>query len=404
MALCISISSSLVYSQSIINNTFKTITKGDFTYAGAFRIPNTKLGDSLANYSSGVIALGKNNQSLYMVGHQKNNAVAEFILPKPSFEKDVDDLPIASVMQNFSSLIKNKKITGTQIRNSQNLNRINGMLYEKGKLFVNMLEYYDADGQNTHTTLVAENAHNLAESSIKGFYAIEGGTKIAGWYSKIPQEWQTVFDSEYIVGSAANYPINSRQSIGPSAALIDLDAFNEYKGGSVPSKTLLGFSLKNRLNKDLFNKSLKNDLWTHKSQAWYGFIVPNTNTYVTIGWSGGHHSGIGYKHKGRKGKKCPGYCAVDEQDYYNYMWLWDVRDMLKVYKGEAKPYELRPYEWGEFKVPFEHGEDNDKAQFNQIGGATFDSVNSILYVSLRGVDRLRNFAHSPIIVSFKLSK
>ena len=86
------------------------------------------------------------------------------------------------------------------------------------------------------------------------------------------------------------------------------------------------------------------------------------------------------------------------------MWLWDVRDMLKVYKGEAKPYELRPYEWGEFKVPFEHGEDIGKAQFNQIGGATFDSVNSILYVSLRGADRLRNYANSPIIVSFKIGK
>jgi hypothetical protein len=396
---------SFSHAQEMSNETGRLLSKNDFKYNGAFRIPNTKLGDSLANYSKGIIALGENGDSIYIIGHQKHSAIAEFKIPEPSLEDSVDDLPMAEVIQAFSSIVKNKKIARTTIPNTQNLNRINGMLFKNGKLFVNMLEYYNANGKNTHTTLVIDNAKNIARSPIRGFYSIQGGPKVAGWYSLIPPKWKSIFGSDYMVGHASNFPINSRQSIGPSAALINLDDFEHgLRGTTISSKQILGFSLKTPLNSDLKNESLKNNLWTHKSQAWYGFIAPNSDTYVTLGPSGGHKSAVKYKLKRKNGKKCPGYCPEDEKDYSNYIWLWNVNDMLKVHKGELKPYEVKPYEWGEFQIPFDHQFQDSNTYLNEIGGATFDHTKGILYISLRGVDKLRKFAHSPIIVSYRLKE
>jgi hypothetical protein len=394
---------SFVSAQEAFSDPDRLLFKSDFTYTGAFRIPNTKLGDSLANYSKGVITIGQNGQSIYLTGHQKHSAIAEFKIPVPSLTNSVEDLPMAEVIQEFSSIVSNNKISRTNVPNTQNLNRINGMLFENGKLFVNMLEYYNANGKNTHTTLVVDNAKNISHSPIRGFFSIQGGPRVAGWYSPIPLKWQNSFGSNYIVGHASNYPINSRLSIGPSAALINLEDFDrENSGLTIPSKKILGFSLKNRLHSDLFNESLKNDVWTYKSQAWYGFIAPNSNTYVTLGSSGGHKSGVKYKLTRANGKKCAGYCAVDKKDYSNYIWLWDVRDMIKVYNGQLKPHEIKPYEWGEFRIPFDNQFQQNYTTLNDIGGATFDQTNNVLYISLRGVDKIRQYAYSPIIVSYRL--
>ena len=92
---------------------------------------------------------------------------------------------------------------------------------------------------------------------------------------------------------------------------------------------MLGYRLDRPLKKDLFNEKGNNAVWTHLSQARFGFIVPGTSTYATFGSSGGHQSGVGYKLERPNANPCGGYCPQDPSDQYNYYWLWDMKDLLK---------------------------------------------------------------------------
>jgi hypothetical protein len=132
---------------------------------------------------------------------------------------------------------------------------------------------------------------------------------------------------------------NETKSVGPSAfAFNELDVFSSR---SVPDPigtvTLLDFSLTHPLHEDLSNISGTNHLRTHLSRVVFGFILPQTRTYVTLGHSGGHVSGVCYKCLQNDGTLCGGYCAPDADDYYHYYWLCDVNDLVagKICKPDA---------------------------------------------------------------------
>ena len=107
--------------------------------------------------------------------------------------------------------------------------------------------------------------------------------------------------------------------MGPSAFSFDARENVIYApSGKIPTTPLLDFSLKQILrdkstypivtdvNSILYNRDGRNKLWTILSNAAYGFIIPNTRTYLTIGFSGGHESGIGYKITQNNGNQCGG--------------------------------------------------------------------------------------------------
>ncbi len=181
--------------------------------------------------------------------------------------------------------------------------------------------------------------------------------------------------------------------MGPSAFAFDpLDIVGESViPNPAPTLKLLDFSLQNPLESDLSNSSGKNDVWTHLSRATYGFIPPRSTTYFTIGSSGGYQSGVSYKcQPANTESNCGGYCAQDANDKYAYFWLWDVRDFLMVKEGSMNSYDVRPYDYGEFILPFDSP---------QIGGGTYDPESGLLYLTLQRADRLQGTYYNPPIVA-----
>jgi len=166
----------------------------------------------------------------------------------------------------------------------------------------------------------------------------------------------------------------------------------------VRTSELLGFSLDRPLNRDLYNKTGKNNVWTHLSHARFGFIIPGTYTYATFGHSGGHGSGLGYKlNRGAEGD-CPGYCSVDPSDVYNYYWLWDMRDLFKVKSRRLRASDVRPYESGVFDIPFQ-----TTKHINPIGGGSYDADSGTLYLSVVNANNtLGQYSNPPVIVAFKI--
>ena len=375
------------------------LTISDIVFEGAFRVPASTFGGSEMNFSEGPIEFNPDNNSVFLVGHAHQQAIAEFSVPSLVKSSSVEDLEMSSApLQVFSSVLN--RVGGG---NTQNINRIGGMQYidsgsHKGALLVHGYEYYDAAGDNSHATLVLRDANDLAGSEVDGFYefTVDPG-HVAGWISPVPAVWQESLGGTFITGMSSGIPIISRTSVGPSAFAFNP---NDLLGQPEPDTAvsvvrLMDFSLGNPLHADLSNSSGENNLWTHLSRVVYGLIVPGTRTYLTIGYSAGHESGVCYKCTQTDGSGCGGYCAPDPDDYYHYYWLWDVNDFLKVRNGEIEAHEVRPYAYGLFPTPF---------QTNELGGGTYDPESGRLYLTVQRADRNQGtYANPPVLVAYSFA-
>ena len=399
----------------------------NFEYKGAFRIPNTTYGVSSANYSEGVIAYNSTNKSIFLVGHEQEDAFAEFNIPVLGLSTtDISSLPNATNVQpfvNFFNRVPNKNF-------GEKINRVTGMYLNAGQLIVNSAEYYDASADNIDTSLVVRNASNLGSSEISGFYQMEGAVHAAGWISDIPEELsQYLTDSSHLAGYSSILAINGRSSIGPTSFPVNLNDFNKT-AQHIDTTPVLDFSLTNYLylkdkddggdwitwgknivgdpnNPDTDingeNITLGNDLWTEKSNGVYGFIIPGTRTYAVIGSSGGHEFGVGYKITQDDGNVCGGYCSWKVADNYNYYWLWDVKDFVEVLSGVKTAFGLRPYEYGKFEAPLQFNGSTNSVQINKIGGGAYDAESNTLYLSLKYAGQTGSFDRSPLILAYSIN-
>lgn len=367
----------------------------DIEYQGAFRLPATTYGTSSLNYSQGPLEYNSENHSIFIAGHTHHQNIAEFAIPEIVKSEILSELNMAGApLQEFVSVLD--RATGG---NPQSINSIGGMEFVRdndgGKLIINGYEYYDAPGDNSETTLIAENASELGTCAMDGFHTFEGGAgHTSGWISPIPREWQATLGGTHITGQSSGIPIISRTSVGPSAFAFNMETL--VSGSTVPepipTTKLLDFSLGHPLHDDLSNEEGSNDIWTHLTRVVYGFIVPGTRTYLTIGQSGGHESGICYKCTQDNGHLCGGYCAPESDDYYHYYWMWDMNDLVAVKNGEMNSYDVRPYDYGEFPTPF---------ATNSFGGGSFDPQSGILYLTVQKADREQGtYSNPPVVVTF----
>ena len=291
----------------------RLMTIGELQYAGAFKLPSSQFGDSNLNYAKGVIEV--NGDSMFIVGHTHHDAIAEFKVPELVNSVSLNALNSAgNPLQTFSTVL-DRASNG----NAELLDEITGLEIIDGSLIVNAIEFYDGAADNTSTTLVLDDASQLSTSPVSAIHRMHGAARAAGWISQVPEPWQQRLGTRYIAGYSSGEPIIGRLSVGPSAFAVNFQTdLNTSVAKSISAEELQGFSLRQPLHADLFNDTGSNMLWTHLSQARYGFAVPGTSTYMTIGYSGGHQSGLAYKTVRANGEQCPGYCANDETDVYNH--------------------------------------------------------------------------------------
>lgn len=367
----------------------------DFKFIGGFRLPAKDYGDTSLNYAKGVIE--QTDDSLFIVGHQHHDMIAEFPIPELINSEVISELVIADDPIQLPVSILGAASSG----NTQGIDEITGLEVIDDQLIVNAMEYYDAPADNSHTTLIVDNAFELATANVGGYYEMQGAAHAGGWLSPIPTEWQAILGGDYLTGHSSGEPIISRLSVGPSAFVVTSSDLSQANAGDpeIKTATLLDFSLERPLHEDLFNESGENDLWTHTSRAVYGFIVPGTRTYATFGHTSGITSGIGYKITQDDGSLCPGYCSYLKSDQMNFYWLWDVSDLVAVKDGQLAASSVRPYAHGTFEVPYQTSD-----TVNRIGGASFDEASGILLFSVLKADNEQGeYANPPIIAGYRLN-
>lgn len=390
-------------------------------YEGAFIIPGTTYGESHANYSNGTIEYNSTNHSLFFAGHNVLGGVAEFEIPPLVNSTTLSDLNICTNLQPYRTLLND-------VPNPQAINTITGLKHYNGKLIINGLMYYNAAANNTHTSLVVNNASDIANSTLSGFYEMEGACHSAGWISDVPTNLQSLLGTNHLAGASSKHPINSRLAQGVTAFAVNPADFSGSTANMISTTPFMDYDLIDPVHADYsayynanyniesadsphFSGHTKADigavagsnaLWTELSAAAYGFIVPGTRTYFTIGSSGGHNSGIGYKAKQNNGNVCGGPCAYDANDYYNYYWLWDVNDMIAVKNGTMAANDVRPYAKGEFSVPFQTDVFTNTSEFHPIVGGTYNQEDGLLYLTIYDGAAKGKYSKNPVIVAYSI--
>lgn len=371
---------------------FSKLESKSLEYIGGFRLPVGKKGSSRLAYAQGIFALSPHDNTLFIVGHTHKQAVAELIIPSIALPGKESDWPIAKFKQPFSEVLSRAKHG-----NPQKINRITGMVVVNHQLVINGMEYYDGDTNVNNTTLILRDSDNIEASIVDGFFNLKGAAHAAGWISKVPREWRNALNSDFIFGNASTYAINSRLSIGPSAFGVYLWGLLDSKvsSGIISTDKFMDFSVSNPIVDDQYNKKGENNLWTEISSAFYGFIIPKTSTYFVIGNSGGHKGGIGYKATQDTGKICAGPCALVASDIYNYFWLFNVDDFLKVKSGVSNSYDIQPYQYGIF---------DQRHVRSQIIAADFQESTNRLFVLYGNEDRSQSkYEPAPLMRVYQLN-
>lgn len=364
----------------------------DMTYAGGFRVSGSQHGNSSASragFSRGAFTVSESGNTIFLAGDDAENRVGEMQIPTIVNTTDISQMNVGGIVQDFEVLNDPGGRFDTGI---QAFFAVTGMLAIDGKLIVNYYSWYDANALEADTTAVFQDSANLDTSAIVGPFQMNGAARSGGWISPIPDDLQTNLGGTHISGWSQG-SISGRLSNGPSAYIWDAqsDAADKTAGAVIPASEALNYPLQNVLHKKetygtIYNSSIsanqhvllnndgRNDLWTQLSGAGYGFIIPNTDTYMTVGHSGGHSSGVGYKWEYPDGHSSSGHSAKDPLDVDNYYWLWNVNDLKAALDGTVSPYDIEPYDYGPL--------DTAGSKAKLVGGS-FDPATGRLYVSLR---------------------
>ncbi len=362
----------------------------DIEYLGAFRV--TASGQSNSNYAVGSLGFNPDNHSIYMVGHDHHNAIAEFEIPSElSFETQARNIPTAPVLQKYYKVLGRKEVGNTNTR-------ITGILYHNQNLLVSSEIWYDGKGNNRDNLQIFSNAYDLRSSVVKGMLQIEGAAKAAGYMFKVPAELTEKIGSEYLIGWASNYSITSRYSQGPSLYRFDpnqaIDAVLSVDR-AINANPLMVFPLSQgkQLVEGGDGHSLNiSPIWGPLAQVKYGFIIPGTTYFLAIGSHSGLHNGTGYKITQDNGNSCGGGCAYDNNDKYNYFWIFDVNNMIDA----DKPWLVRPISYGKWSHPY------DEKGGNQVIGGTYNDKNNILYLALKNAGQTGEYDRPPLIISYQV--
>jgi hypothetical protein len=349
----------------------------NLVYQGAFRVPSGQFGRSVFDYGGTAPAYNPMNDSLFIVGHDWDQLVAEIKIPKIINSTRLNDLSTATVLQPFADASQGLMYTvGT------NTIKIGGLMVYGGKLYGTAYVYYDAAGTQILSHFISPLNLSL-QGAVRGILQVGnmGAGFVSGYMALIPPEWQSSLVGPAITGQCC-IPIISRSSYGPAAFVFDPG--NLGGKNSVPDTPLVYYPSSNPLAAWDATSSYFNG-----TSSIRGLIFPRgTRSILFIG-----RQGIGtfcYGTGGSSGGEC--YDPADSSKgnhaypYVYQIWAYDILDLITVKNGKKQPWQVKPYALWNFNLPFES--DN-----RQIGGATYDQANQRLFISQINSDGTRPVIH-----------
>lgn len=337
------------------------VSAGDLGYLGAFNVPHGDVGNSTFEYGGTAIAHNPANNSLFMVGHDWDQNIAELSIPELG-TGSLGQIPTAGVIQPLTPVLNRVPNHTLDAHDT----KLGGLMVDGNRLIGSAYEFYDADlnAVDSHFTL---SSTDLDSATVSGLHQVGdmGGGYVGGYMAKVPAEWQDEIGAPYLTGQAA-LSIISRTSAGPAAF-----GFNPANLGDTPAHAtpLVNYPLQNPLAPE----TTKNPLFNTTTEI-TGVVFPEgTDSVLFVGshgtgdwWYGEADEGGFDPYRTDKGPHAP--------EYVYQVWAYDVHDLLAVKAGDKQPWEIQPYDVWDFDLPYPEGG-------KHIGGVAYDSATGRMYVS-----------------------
>jgi hypothetical protein len=356
-------------------------------YVGAFRVPNGQFGsDQYDTFSYGGTALAYDsaNNSLFMVGHPYDQAVAQISIPSTILNSsNISSLTTATMLQNFTNvlgMLPSDPLTQQYVGNVT----IGGLMVQNGKLYGSVYGAYDNTG--SPGVFFDLNSTTLATATAQS-WTLGGDGTANGYVAPIPSEWQSALGASYLAGQA-DISIISRTSSGPAAY-----GFDPTQGSSSALTPFVEYPLSNPLGA---YEGPANPLQSGTTQVNGVVFVPGSSSVLFFGTTGTNYEGYGEPGDyGDTNHTSKGPHSLNGQ-YAFQVWAYNANDLVAVKQGTKQPWQVMPYDVWNFSLP-------NASAGAQIGGVAFDPSTDRIYVSVLDADNVAAYSDLPLIEVFQVN-
>lgn len=360
-------------------------------YRGSFRVPLTDTGDANFAYGGTALAFNSAHSSLYLVGHDWHQRVAEIDIPDIRKSAAVGDLATSTVLQPLTNATEGK--ISTLNPGDPNAKKVGGLLPYRDKLYISAYSYYDGAGTQVLSHFVT--GLDLSVSGdVSGPYRV-GKLKagyVSGYMGLVPVAWQTALGGPAFTGQCC-IAIVGRTSYGP--ALFTFDPAEIGVKSPVPATPLVYYPGETPLG--AWDGS--NPYFNGSSEV-RGVVMPEGTRSVLFF---GRHGvgpfcyGAGTANQSLAGTKMPDgvkYCHDPEDNskgthgypYAYYVWAYDALDLAAAKSGHKRPWQLKPYAVWKLDFPF-------RAWSTHLNGAAYDAATGRIFVSQGFADTSKPLIH-----------
>lgn len=305
------------------------VQPGELLWAGAFRLPLGAFGTSRFDYGGWALAYHAANNSLFVVGHEYQQHVAEINIPTPVQGTALGALPVASVRQVFADATEGRmsQIGGYPVY------RMGGLLVHAGRLIGAAYSTFDTGG----TAISSHFTHSLtlnAAGTVTGMHRVGSLNPAfyAGNMATVPSAWQASLGGPAITGQCC-LSIISRTSFGPAAFAFDPTQLAVTN--PTPAVPLVYYPSTNPLQP----WDASNTLEFNNSTEMAGAFIPEGRRSLLF--IGRHGIGPFCYRCGAPDPYCPG--DVQAPPYQVQVWAYDLSVLAAVKAGQRMPWEPRPY-------------------------------------------------------------
>ncbi len=356
------------------------VQPGSLKYEGAFRVPKNTINGSSFNWGGTAIAFNKNNHSLFIVGHDHDQLVAEISIPNVVKSSLRGSLETAEIIQPFADASDGRmdKV------DDDGAIKVGGLYVRRNRLYGTAYSYYDADGSQVRSHFKSSLALDR-KGDARGMFRVGklGAGFVSGWIADVPRAWQRAVGAPSLTGNCC-IPIISRTSYGPAAF-----GFNSGHLRSKKSARLKPLVYYPQAHPTLGDWD-SNSRHFNGSTSMAGLVFPkSTRSLLFFGAHGQGDFCYG------TGAEC-GDPADDSKGTHGYpyayqIWAYDMNELLRVKKKAIKPWSVRPYKVWKFNLPF-------SSDVKILGGVAYDAKEGRIFISQKFGD-----SSYPVIHVFKVA-
>jgi len=347
-------------------------------YEGAFRLPAEPMDDSSFAYGGTALAFNPARNSLFLVGHDWQQKVAEIGIPEIRAGSSLRRLATARVIQPLVDPTEGKR--GAV---GENTVKIGGLLAYRGQLYLTAYVYYDAMGSQRLSHFVS-GTDLTRQGDVRGPYKVGeiGAGFVSGYFGMIPAAWQQALGGTVLNGQCC-LSIISRTSFGPAAFAIDPARLGT--DDPLPATPLVYYPAAHRLAPG----DTQSTLFTLATEIKGVVFHEGTRSVLFFGRHGlGEYCyGPGTADPKRAGQPADGgvdrWCfdptteskGTHTYPYSYYVWAYDANDLADVKAARKSPWDVKPYATWSVPLPF-------SAEGHAVlNGATYDPESGRIFVS-----------------------